>query len=327
MNKNSRCPIWDVWASEESADDRDGRLMNSLRAGGRYFISRTAIACLTQLDERGKARLTSWLVDQRRLGVKCPEIDSNTITMAKQQKDLSVHDRADRLLQYIEGQTVEIGTEFVFTLRKVISTPIAAWSESLSQEEVKYLLDYLDKQGWIELRKYPRNKYTIEVEYTLTVEGYARLTELEKANTESSKGFVAMWFDKSTDEAWEKGIKLGIEDAGYEAVRIDEQEHNDKIDDRIIAEIRRSRFIVADFTQGEKGARGGVYYEAGFAHGLDIEVFFTCRKDVLDNNDIHFDTRQYNHIGWETPEELRERLADRISAVIGDGPYKENGGH
>lgn len=322
MNKNSRCPIWDIWASEESAGDRDGKLMNSPRAGGRYFITRTAIACLMQLDERGKARLTSWLVDQRRLGVKCPEIDSNTITTAKQQKDLSVHDRTDWLLQYIEGQTVEIGTGFVFTPREVLSTPIAAWSESLSQEEVQYLLNYLDKQGWIALREYPPGKYNIEIGYTLTVEGYARLAELEKANAESSKGFVAMWFDDSIAEAWEEGIKLGIEDAGYEAVRIDQQEYNNKIDDEIIAEIRRSRFVVADFTQGEDGARGGVYYEAGFAHGLGIEVIFTCRKNAL--GDVHFDTRQYNHIVWETPEELRQGLAARISAVIGDGPHKEN---
>ena len=323
--KYSPCPIWNISVPEESAGDRDGKLMNSPRAGGRYFIARTAIACLTQLDDRGKARLISWLVDQRRLGVKCPEIDSNTITMAKQRQNLSVHERADRLLQYIEDQTVEIGTYFSFTPEEMLTKEIAAWSESLSQEEVKYLLDYLDKQGWIELRKYPPNKYTIEVEYTLTVEGYARLAELEKANAESSKGFVAMWFDDSTDEAWEKGIKLGIKDAGFTPVRIDEQEHNDKIDDRIIAEIRRSRFIVADFTQGEKGARGGVYYEAGFAHGLGIEVFFTCREDALQN--VHFDTRQYNHIVWKTPEELRKGLAARISAVIGDGPYKENGGH
>ena len=322
MNEESRCPIWDIWASEESVGDRDGKLMNSPRAGGRYFIARTAIACLTQLDDRGKARLISWLVDQRRLGVKCPEIDSNTITMAKQRKDLSVHDRADRLLQYIEGQTVEIGTEFVFTPREVISTPIAAWSESLSQEEVQYLLNYLDKQGWIALREYPPGKYNIEIGYTLTVEGYARLAELETANAESSKGFVAMWFDKSTDEAWEQGIQRGIEDAGYEAVRIDQKEHVNKIDDEIIAEIRRSRFVVADFTQGEDGARGGVYYEAGYAHGLGIEVIFTCKEDALEN--VHFDTRQYNHIVWKNPEELRQRLADRISAVIGDGPHKEN---
>ena len=332
MNKNSRCPIWDVWASEESVGDRDGKLMNSPRAGGRYFIVRTVIAGLTQLDVRGKARLTSWLVDQRRLGVKCPEIDSNTITMAKQRKDLSVHDRADRLLQYIGDQTVQIGTPFVFTPEEMLTTAIAAKSESVDSREVQYLLNYLDEECWIAERE---GTQTIAIEddphwetvvpsrmYILTVKGYARLAELETANAESSKGFVAMWFDKSTYEAWEEGIQRGIEDAGYEPVRIDQQEHNNKIDDEIIAEIRRSRFVVADFTQGEDGARGGVYYEAGFAHGLGIEVIFTCREDALQN--VHFDTRQYNHIVWKTPKELRQGLAERISAVIGDGPHKEN---
>ncbi|MDE0554071.1 MAG: hypothetical protein OXI24_07655 [Candidatus Poribacteria bacterium] len=319
------CRIWNIAASGESLFDRDVERINSPRAGGWYLITLEAITRLPQLDERGKARLTTWLVDQHRLGVKYPEILQQTITEVEQQKDLSVHDRADRLLQYIGDQTVEIGTECVFTPEEMLSTAIAAWSESLSREEVQYLLNYLDRQGWIALRECPPSKYKIVVGYTLTVEGYSRLAELEKANAESSKGFVAMWFDDSTAEAWEEGIKLGIEDAGYEAVRIDQKEHVNKIDDEIIAEIRRSRFVVADFTQGEDGARGGVYYEAGFAHGLGIEVIFACREDALQN--VHFDTRQYNHIVWKKPEELRQRLAARISAIIGDGPHKENSGN
>ena len=312
MNENSGCPIWGTPTPRGPADHNDGKLIDSPRADGRYFIVRTVIERVRQADPRVKARLTTWLVDQRRLGVECPEIDSNTITMAEQQKDLSIHDRADRLLQYIRDQAVDIGFKFYFRDADVSRTGIAAWSESVRPEEVKYLLDYLIEQNWIDLRS----------GYVLTVEGYARLAELETANTESSKGFVAMWFDDSINKAWEEGIKRGIEDAGYEAVRIDQQEHNNKIDDEIIAEIRRSRFVVADFTQGKDGARGGVYYEAGFAHGLGIEVIFTCKKDKLKK--VHFDTRQYNHIDWETPGELRERLAARISAVIGDGPYKEN---
>jgi hypothetical protein len=88
--------------------------------------------------------------------------------------------------------------------------------------------------------------------------------------------------------------------------------------DEIIAEIRRSRFLVADFTQGKDGARGGVYYEAGFAHGMNIPVIFTAKKGEAKP---HFDTRQFNHIFWETPKELCERLANRISATIGDGPH------
>ena len=315
MNKESHCLIWDTPAYRESLFDRDVERIDSPRAGGWYSISLEAITLLPQIDDRVKARLTSWLVDQRRLGVKCPEIDSNTITMAERQRDLSVHERANRLLQYVGDQTVEIGGRFSFTVPDMSNTAAAAWSESVKQQEVETLLEYLDEQGWIKSRK----EYS---SHTLTVGGYARLAELETANTESSKGFVAMWFDDSTQKAWEEGIKLGIEDAGYEAVRIDEKEHTNKIDDEIIAEIRRSRFVVADFTQGEKGARGGVYYEAGFAHGLGIEVIFTCREDALQH--VHFDTRQYNHIVWETPEELRQKLAARISAVIGDGPYKEN---
>ena len=132
-----------------------------------------------------------------------------------------------------------------------------------------------------------------------------------------------MWFGPTIDDAWEKGIRPGIEDSGYEPIRIDKTEFNDRIDDEIIAEIRRSRFLVADFTQDGDGARGGVYYEAGFAHGLGLPVIFTCRKDVIDEGLIHFDTRQYNHIVWTTPEELRKRLAERVAATIGDGPNKE----
>ena len=121
----------------------------------------------------------------------------------------------------------------------------------------------------------------------------------------------------STHDAWEGGFKLAIREAGYEPMRIDQKEHVNKICDEIVAEIRRARFVVADFTHGDSGVRGGVYYEAGFAHGLDIQIIFTCRADML--KEIHFDTRQFNHITWEDPEELKEKLANRIAAVIGDG--------
>ena len=75
--------------------------------------------------------------------------------------------------------------------------------------------------------------------------------------------------------------------------------------------------MVADFTQGDDGARGGVYYEAGFAYGIDIPVIYTCRKDGEPR--LAFDTRQYNHILWETPEELRKALRNRIAAALGEG--------
>ena len=98
--------------------------------------------------------------------------------------------------------------------------------------------------------------------------------------------------------------------------RADKREYNHKVDDEIIAQIRRSRFLVADFT----GHRGGVYFEAGFAKGLGQEVFWLCREDDID--ELHFDIRQYNCIPWrdDEREELRRRLSTRIEAVLGAGP-------
>ena len=68
------------------------------------------------------------------------------------------------------------------------------------------------------------------------------------------------------------------------------------------------------------GHRGGVYFEAGFAHGLGLPVIYMLRED--DQNDIHFDVRQQNFILW-LPDDLpgaRKRLENRIRATLGQGP-------
>lgn len=128
-----------------------------------------------------------------------------------------------------------------------------------------------------------------------------------------------MWFGAELKPAYEDGFMRGIEDAGYDPIRIDEQDFSDKIDDRILSEIRKSRFIVADFSHGDKGARGSVYFEAGFAKGLGLEVIFTCR--AKNPGEPHFNTRQYPHIVWKNADDLRTKLARRITAIMGEGPH------
>ena len=329
MSENKSCRIWGTPASiiEKCSDVV---CIDSPRAGGEYAIKSeistlaSIVVKLSKLDDATKAHLTSWLIDQRRLGEESPLITPETIEDAEQRRDLPVYERADRFLRYLSRREPFVGGEFGMNDAHL---PIAqAWLESKmtvtvmpkSKDEIQFFLDYLKTKGWLNVhKKAGGSRYT---HYNLTVEGHAHLEELERGATDSSQAFVAMWFDDFMTDAWEKGIKPAIKAAGYEALRIDQKEFADKIDDEIIAEIRRSRFIVADFTHGTDGARGGVYYEAGFAHGLGIPVIFTCRKDVLKK--VHFDTRQYNHIVWETPEELRSSLANRIAAVVGDGPLR-----
>jgi nucleoside 2-deoxyribosyltransferase len=95
-----------------------------------------------------------------------------------------------------------------------------------------------------------------------------------------------MWFHESMNAAWTDGLEKGIAAAGYKPLRIDATEHVNKICDEIIAQIRRSRFVVADYTNH----RGGVYYEAGYAAGRGLQVIPTCKKEDLAG--LHFDIRQ-----------------------------------
>lgn len=314
MSQQSNCRIWGTHAVVEP---RTGHfeIVLSPRAGGKYCITDRATAILVHRDEHLKARLTSWLIAQRRLGVESPRISSVSIREGERQRSLTVHQRADNLLRYIHILTPHIGSLLRVNAHESNEDYLGmlAWSESVKFDELIYLIDYL-----VSLDRLERIHGG---QFRLTVNGYSHLAELQNRVSVSSRVFVAMWFDESMVSAWEMGISRGIEDAGYEAVRIDQKEHVNRIDDEIIAEIRRSRFVVADFTHGSDGSRGGVYYEAGFAHGLDLPVIFTCHQDALDQ--VHFDTRQYNHIVWETPEELRDKLSKRIAAVIGDGPFKD----
>jgi len=323
------CPIWQTQALE-SSNNRDGIDVDSTRAGGRYFVSGTASAMLNSWDELKKIQLTSWLVEQRRLGVSCPEISSTTLDDVTRRRTLSVHDRADTLLRYLGAKSDLLGTVVKFyaldnTKVQETANELLAWTASRQLSEVITLAEYCSEEGWIEHSATERtgsSQNTVH-ELMLRPPGYAHLAELDGINSGSKQVFIAMWFDESMQAAYDMGIKPAILESGYEPLRIDRKEHNNKIDDEIIAEIRRSRFLVADFTQGQTGARGGVYYEAGFAHGLNVPVIFTCKEDAIDN--VHFDTRQYNHITWKTPVELQTRIAQRISATIGDGPLKKSG--
>jgi hypothetical protein len=148
-----------------------------------------------------------------------------------------------------------------------------------------------------------------------TWHGRMLLDDLETSRRATSQCFVAMSFSEEMRSTFDQGIDVAVRNSGYEALRLDRSDDDGKVDDRIIAEMRRSAFMVADFTEH----RGGVYYEAGFAHGLSLRVLFTCRKDHLDG--LHFDVRQYDTIAWEAPADLADRLQNRILALFGAGPH------
>lgn len=173
----------------------------------------------------------------------------------------------------------------------------------------RHILQYLESKGLIEARVDSDGvRITLKIDAIIEVENDLTLSS-------SNLAFVAMWFDPVMASIYDDAIAPAIEATGHVPVRIDRQEHNNKIDDEIIAEIRRSKFVVADFSCGADGARGGVYYEAGFAAGLGKPVIHCARERDMER--VHFDTRQINHIAWIDASDLRARLENRIAATIG----------
>ncbi len=76
--------------------------------------------------------------------------------------------------------------------------------------------------------------------------------------------------------------------------------------------------MVADSTCGKDGTLGGVYFKAGFAKGLGLDVIFTCLEDCI--KDVHFDTSHFNHLIWTDPEDLRSRRQKLIEKTVRRGP-------
>ncbi len=325
------CPIWgspyEAWRIRDFSSDIHEYY--SPRAGGVFRAENTEDYHYSASQKATQIKISRWVYDKNQLGeIGC--LTPNEIERIEKQERLGIDQRMERLLRCFETIPSQVLRGLSYNRRgstggyldpheRDIIEAATECSTGAEQEELDWLTSTADKRGWLEIH----NSYR-----RLTPAGVKRLEELGTKAVNSEQAFVAMWFDESVDEAYEKGVEPAIIDSGYRPLRIDKKEHNNKIDEEIILEIGRSQFVVCDFTcelvehKGKLTAlpRGGVYYEAGFAKGLGIEVIWMCRADHIKH--VHFDTRQFNHIAWQTPEDLKTKLRKRIDEAIGDGPLK-----
>lgn len=182
---------------------------------------------------------------------------------------------------------------------------LLAISASQNEQELNWLVQvYLQELGYL------RQKTD---GYEITIDGWNAIESNDSLNKQSKIGFIAMPFAEEYFALYENALHPGIFNAGYQPVRIDNIQHNNRIDDEIIANIRKSRFIVADLSLN----RGGIYFEAGYALGMGLPVIWTVKQSELKN--VHFDNRQYNFLTWDDSNYagLSKRITDRIEATIG----------
>lgn len=303
------CPICSTADATEKPTSRDARIIDCPQCGN-FVISGRATALLNIESnfaiERWK--ISAWINEFK------PEIITSTILdTVRNSASPSLHHRAERMLRLIAatfppGKQLSLQELGIWKDYQLVSSRFmpVGWNKSIDEMLFMVTEVLCNEMGLLVSQN--NHEYQVSPKGLLYLEG--------RRESVSSVGFCAMWFGDEVLPLWKEVIEPAINAAGYEALRIDSKQHNGKIDDEIMASIRASKFVVSDFT----GSRGGVYYEAGFAHRLGLPVIFMCCESDL--KDIHFDVRQYNCILW-APEKLKEaqsQLKNRILATLGQGP-------
>lgn len=146
----------------------------------------------------------------------------------------------------------------------------------------------------------------------LTFDGLEYVESLEHVNQNSKNIFVAFNFEDSLKDIFNVSLKTEIEKEGfnYVVVNQDNVDHNKSINDEIIVKLKSSRIVIADFTNH----RNSVYFEAGYAMGINIPIIWTCQEGH--EGDMSFDTRQFPHILWKNEKDLVKQVIDRIKVVL-----------
>lgn len=297
----------------------DGWTVTGSSTDGQYRIARSVIKQVGGLAPTTKAKIMSWIVDRHRAGEHSPMIASHTLEQIIARPNYTYDQRVARFFLLLKQMNFSLSgtlrtSGIVDEQYRITMGLLSAWLGFYHQADIQPVLSAMASEGLL---------IHDGSSFRLTGDGVRRLDRLSADGSGGNQAFVAMWFAEEMSSAYDGGFEPAISDNGYQALRIDKKEHSNKIDDEIIAEIRKSKFIVADFTCGISHSstgvvgipRGGVYYEAGFAQGLNKDVIWTVRADCIAH--VHFDTRQYAHVVWSEPADLREKLRARIGAVIG----------
>jgi hypothetical protein len=299
------CPVCETPAKPIPLGRTDAIGFDCPRCGKYSFVVGSFAASLKTIfrDAHTRKAASAWIRAENDIG-GTPNLDANTLSQLVARSEPGWIQRSRWLLSQVAKLTSAYGQH----LRLDDKPSLIAQTWSNDFQDVQALAMLLTAQELFERS---------EAVFKLSAKG---VTEVEKEHNtiNSSQVFVAMSFSQDKKYIYDDGLFPGIIKAGYTPFRIDLYHHTNRIDEEIIAQIRKSRFLVADFT----GQKQGVYFEAGFALGLGQQVIWSCHEDHL--RDLHFDVRQFNCINWNDPTELARRLQTRIEAILGVGPNAKN---
>ncbi len=225
-------------------------------------------------------------------------------------RDTDLSGKCDYLLKYLRRKSKALSDAVSFSPSE-LSVGFCA-----NKKELLFCLRYLSDKGLVEedsgnqRGKGPSNA---GLSYRLTPAGWLAL-ELP-VETAEPLAVVTLSMENNDDSLWSQGFAAGVQKAGYKAVRIDNREHANKINDEMIVGVRHSRILIADLT----GHSPLAYFQAGLAAGLGKPVFWTCEERTAQEKKLHLEIRQNLVTTWSQDklEEFAHRLHQRIEAALG----------
>lgn len=311
MSSRMDCPICKLESQEIFHDPSGDDTKVKCDRCGTFIITRPARLAIA--SERIGYKMLAWIRNLTEQEADPPRLTAEMLeSIEKNLPDYTVTEKQLILLKNIERRMDFPGEEV--SLMPKIHYPLS-WAKN--EKEFTYYLKSLAERGLIRFSVEDHRTINDPIRVVdITAAGWDFLERNARTATISDQAFVAMSFSPELKTIWENGIKKAIERVGYVAYRVDSEPHADRIDVKIMAEIKNSRFLVADVTEQKRG----VYFEAGYALGLGIPVLWLCRKNDLKN--AHFDTNHYNHVLWENEAGLEEELYNFVCAIVGKGPRK-----
>jgi hypothetical protein len=221
-------------------------------------------------------------------------------------------EQLDNLIVYF-GRLTSYGQSIEFN-----QTTLRAVAGALDEQAVSFLCQHLLDQQYI---SHPNNPHITfingKARLSMNIKGWERFDELEKGMVDSRLAFMAMPFgDTRLDEIYLKWFKPACKAVGFELRRVDEKPEAGIINNKMMVDIRKSRFIIAELTHENRG----VYWEAGFAEGLNRPVIYTCDGEYQKASPLHFDIRQHHTVFWtdKNLEDAAKKLIITIQATVSE---------
>lgn len=313
------CPICKTREVEVIQDtDEKGYESIDCISCGKYYLKKFLPQFINK-DKSNFHKVSSWIIEQNDEWNNIPEIDKIKFDEILNMKDKKIKEKFDLFMFFLQNSpsNIEFSKDYEIVMGHL--------GMDVDKNISKLCQDILVKcwcKDYKELEQIFRK--ALDLNYIIgdiihetsfkyiktTFDGLEYIENLEEPNKNLKNIFIAFNFTEELIPVFSNQVKEAVEETGFNYIIVNQETtpHDQKITDEIIAKIKSSRMIIADFTNSSTN----VYFEAGFAMGMKIPVIWTCKK----GHEFSFDTGQFPHITWKDADDLKKQLVNRIEIIV-----------